>query len=63
MAQWFLMIDIWALKNLEGYQLWKLFEKINFQGRDKWIFQSISPNEFGEVPHTIGCKTPLGTVC
>ena len=26
------------------------------------VFQSISPNEFGEVPHTIGCKTPLGTV-
>ena len=60
MAQWFLMIDIWALKNLEGYQL--LFKKINFQGRDKINFQSISPNEFGEVPHTIGCKTPLGTV-
>ena len=38
MAQWFPMIDIWALKN-------------------------ISPNEFGEVPHTIGCKTPLGIVC
>ena len=37
-------------------------EKINFQGRDKLIFQSISPNEFGEVPHTIGCKTPLGIV-
>ena len=63
MAQWFLMIDIWALQNLEGYQLWKLFEEINFQGRDKLIIQSISPNEFGEVPHTIGCKTPLGTVC
>ena len=27
----------------------------------KIFFQSISPNEFGEVPHTIGCKTPLGT--
>ena len=26
----FPMIDIWALKNLEGYQLWQLFEKINF---------------------------------
>ena len=37
-------------------------EKINFQGRDKLIFQSISPNEFGEVPHTIGSKTLLGTV-
>ena len=39
------------------------FEKIDFQGSDKLFFQSISPNEFGEVPHTIGCKTPLGTVC
>ena len=29
------MTDIWALTNLEGYQLWKLFEKINFQGREK----------------------------
>ena len=37
--------------------------KINFQGRDKLIFQSMSPNEFSEVSHTIGCKTPLGTVC
>ena len=49
--------------NLEGYQLWQLFEKINFQGRDKLIFQSISPNKFAEVLHTIGCKIPLGTVC
>ena len=37
--------------------------KINFQGRDKLIFQSMSPNEFSEVSHTIGCKTALGTVC
>ena len=51
MAQWFLKIDIWALK------LRKLTSK---DGTIK--FQSISPNEFGEVPHTIGCKTPLGTV-
>ena len=50
MPQWFLMTDIWTLKNLEGYQLWWLFEKINFQGKDKLNFQSISPNEFGEVP-------------
>ena len=39
------------------------FWKINFQGRDKLIFQSMSPNEFSEVSHTIGCKTALGTVC
>ena len=39
------------------------FEKINFQEKDKLIFQSMSPNEFGEVPLTIGCKIPLGTVC
>ena len=63
MAQWFLVIDILAVKKLEGYQLWYLFEKIYFQGRDKLIFQSISPNEFREVPHTIGCKSLLGTVC
>ena len=25
-------------KNLEGYQLLYLFEKINFQGKDKLIF-------------------------
>ena len=47
---------------MAGYQLWLLFEKIYFQGRGKLNFQSMSPNEFGEVPHTIGCKTPLGTV-
>ena len=39
------------------------FWEINFQGRDKLIFQNISPTEFSEVPYTIGCKTPLGTVC
>ena len=32
------MTEICVLKNLEGYQLWWLFEKINFQGRDKLIF-------------------------
>ena len=57
------MTDIWAWENLEGYQLWELFEKINFQGREKLIFQSKNPNEFGEVWYTIGCKTPLGRVC
>ena len=62
MAQWFLMIDIWILRNLDGYQLWLLFKEINLQGRGKLFFQSISPNDFGEVPHTIGCKTPLGIV-
>ena len=28
-----------------GYKLWQLFEKIDFQDRDKLIFQSMSPNE------------------
>ena len=36
---------------------------MNFQGMDKPIFQSMSPNEFGEVPHTIEWKIPLDTVC
>ena len=31
------MAEICGLKNSEGYQLWSLFEKINFQGRDKLI--------------------------
>ena len=38
------------------------FQKINFLSRDKLIFQSMSPNEFIEVPHTIGCNISLGTV-
>ena len=63
MVQWFHMTEMWDLKNLEGYQLWELFEKINFQVRDKLIFQNMSQNEFSEVSHTIGCKTALGTVC
>ena len=63
MVQWFPMTEMWALKILEGYQVWQLFEKINFQCRGKSIFQNMSPNEFSEVPHTIGCKTALGTVC
>ena len=63
MIRWFPMTEMWALKNLEDYQLWELFEKINFQGRDKLIFQCMNPNEFIEVPHTIGCKTALGTLC
>ena len=57
------MIDIWALKKFGGLPAVVAFWENNFQGRDKLIFQSISTNEFGEVPHTIGCKTPLGTVC
>ena len=44
MVKWFPMTNIWALKNLQGYQLWQLFEKTNFQGRKKLIFQSMSPN-------------------
>ena len=39
------------------------FKKINFQGREKWKFQGLGPNYFGEVPHTIGYKITLGTVC
>ena len=57
------MTEMWALKNSEGYQLWRLFEKINFRGRDKFIFQSMSSSEFGEVSHTIACKIPLSTLC
>ena len=57
------MIEMWALKNLDGHQLWYFIEKINFQGRDKLLFQSMNPNEFSEVPHTNECKTALGTVC
>ena len=60
MVQWFPATELWALRISEGYQL---FEKINFQGRDKLIFQTMSPSEFSEVSHTIGCKIPLGTVC
>ena len=49
---------IGGLPTVEAF--WK---KIHFQGRDKLILQSMSPNEFSEVPHTNGCKTALGTVC
>ena len=56
------MTGIWGLKNSDIYKLWYLFEKINFQGRNKYFFQSNNPNEFGEVPYTIGCKIPMGTV-
>ena len=48
---------------LHIYELWKIWRATNFQGRDKLIFQSMNPNEFSQVSHTIGCKTPLGTVC
>ena len=34
-----------------------------FKGRDKLVFQSVSPNESSEVLHTMGCKISLGTVC
>ena len=27
------------------------------------IVKSMSPNESSDVPNTIGCKIPLGTVC
>ena len=57
------MSDKWALKDLEGYQLWYVFEEMYFQERGKLIFQSMSANELAEVPHTIECKISLGTVC
>ena len=40
---------------LEGYQQCKLFEKKSSKA-GKLIVQSMSPNEFGEVPHTIAYK-------
>ena len=39
------------------------FQKINLQGRNKYIVLSMIANEFTEVPHTIGCKIPQGKVC
>ena len=59
----FPITEIWALKNLEGYQLWWLFQKINLQCRNKFIVLSMCANEFTEVPHTIGCKISQGIVC
>ena len=56
------MTDIWALKNLGGLPTVVAFWENNFQGRDKRIFESMKANEFGKVPHSIGCKIPLGTV-
>ena len=35
LVQWFPMTEIWALKYWEGFQLWWLLQKINFQSRDK----------------------------
>ena len=49
--------DIWALETLVAFQ------KINFQGRNKWMVQSMSANEFIKVPHTIRCKISLGIMC
>ena len=51
------------MENLEGCQLWSLFQKINLQGRSKLIVLSMSANEFTEVPNTIGSKIPQGIVC
>ena len=59
----FPITEIWALKNLEGYQPWWLFQKINLQGRNKLIVLGMRANEFTEVPHTIGCKISQGIVC
>ena len=54
--------EIWALENLEGYQLWLLFQKIDLQGRNKLTVLSLSANDFTEVPHTIGCNISQGIV-
>ena len=59
----FTIAEIWALENLEGYQLWWLFHKINLQGRNKLIVLSTSASEFTEVPYMNGCKIPQGIVC
>ena len=56
------MTDV-SFEKFGGLPTVLVFEKINFQGRDKLFFQSMSPNEFSEVPHTNGCKTALGTLC
>ena len=52
-----------SFEKFGGLPAVEAYEKINFQGREKLIFQIMIPNEFDEMPHTIGCKTPLGTVC
>ena len=63
MVEGFPTTEIWTLENLEGYQLWYLFQKINLQGRNKLIVLIMSANDFTEVPHTIGCKILRGIVC
>ena len=52
-----------SFEKIAGLPTVVAFWKINFQGRDKLIFQSMSPNESSEVSHTTGCKIALGTVC
>ena len=42
MVEQFPATEIWTLENLEGYQLWQLFQKINLQGRNKLIVLSMS---------------------
>ena len=60
MVEGFPTTQIWALENLEGYQL---FQKINLQFRNKLIVLIISANEFTEMPLAIGCKISEGIVC
>ena len=69
---WLLMI-CWSTKpehprpvdcpSFPGIFWFQLFEKKNnFQGKDKLFFQTMIPNELGQVPHTIECKIPQCTV-
>ena len=39
------------------------FWGLTAKDRDKFVFKSMSANEFNEVPHIIGSKIPLDTVC
>ena len=52
-----------SFENFGGLPTLAAFQKINLQGRNNLIVLSMSANEFTEVPHTIGCKIPLGIVC
>ena len=62
MVQSFHTTEIWKLWKIQGLPTVIFFYiKINFQGRDKLIFQNVSPNEFREVP--LDVKFHWGKVC
>ena len=52
-----------SLEILEGYQLWKLFQKINLQGTNKLIVLGMSAGELTEEPSTTGCQISQDIVC